>query len=98
MISSPSAQIVNAIAESTWVTTPTGTRASAYGPVMGVATAIIAIGIMVTTAFGPEKRGRRFELVVAAVEEHPNVKNADVELGEEHKANDERIELADQKK
>jgi sugar phosphate permease len=98
MISSPSAQIVNAIAESTWVTTPTGTKASAYGPVMGVATAIIAIGIMVTTALGPEKRGRRFELVVAAVEEHPNVKNADVELGEEHKTNDEMIELADQKK
>ncbi|CEJ55415.1 Putative Carboxylic acid transporter [Penicillium brasilianum] len=98
MISSPSAQIVNAIAESTWVTTPKGIKASAYGPVMGVATAIIAIGIMVTTALGPEKRGRRFELVVAAVEEHPNVKNADVELGEERKANDEMIELADQKK
>jgi sugar phosphate permease len=98
MISSPSAQIVNAIAESTWVKTPSGKKASAYGPVMGVATAIIAIGIMVTTAFGPEKRGRRFELVVAAVDEHPSTKNADVELGEDRKAKDEQIELADQKK
>lgn len=98
MISSPSAQIVNAIAESTWVTTPSGKKASAYGPVMGVATAIIAVGIMVTTAFGPEKRGRRFELVVAAVDVHSNAKSADVELGEERKARNEHIELADQKK
>ncbi|PGH21554.1 hypothetical protein AJ80_03114 [Polytolypa hystricis UAMH7299] len=61
MISSPSAQIVNAVAESISVTGDNGKPAPAYGPTMGVATAIIAIGIMVTTAFGPEKRGRRFE-------------------------------------
>jgi len=33
----------------------------AYGPVMGVATAIIAVGIACTVAVGPEKRGRKFE-------------------------------------
>jgi hypothetical protein len=44
MISSPSAQIVNAIAESHLVTAVDGEAAPAYGPTMGVATAIIAIG------------------------------------------------------
>ena len=63
MISSPSAQIVNAIAESHQIRTSEGKLASAYGPTMGIATAIIAIGIAVTTAFGPEKRGRHFETV-----------------------------------
>ncbi|KAF2177109.1 carboxylic acid transport protein, partial [Zopfia rhizophila CBS 207.26] len=61
MISSPSAQIVNAIAENTMITTSKGEQAPAYGPTMGIATAIIAMGIAVTTAFGPEKRGRHFE-------------------------------------
>ena len=62
MISSPSAQIVNAIAESHLVTAVDGEPAPGYGPTMGIATAIIAIGIAVTTAFGPERRGRKFEL------------------------------------
>ncbi|KAI1074848.1 carboxylic acid transport protein [Whalleya microplaca] len=61
MISSPSAQIVNAISESTFVTSRSGKLVEAYGPVMGIATAIIAVGIAVTTAMGPEKRGRSFE-------------------------------------
>jgi sugar phosphate permease len=61
MISSPSAQIVNAIAENVFVKDEGGPRVPAYGPVMGVATAIIAIGIACTVAVGPEKRGRRFE-------------------------------------
>ncbi|KAH6893113.1 major facilitator superfamily domain-containing protein [Thelonectria olida] len=70
MISSPSAQIVNAISEKTFVTLKNGDKVEAYGPVMGVATAIIAIGIIITTMFGPEKRGRHFEHAVAGVEEH----------------------------
>ena len=49
MISSPSAQIVNAVAESHLISV-NGERVSAYGPTMGVATAIIAIGIMVTAS------------------------------------------------
>ncbi|KAI1499023.1 major facilitator superfamily domain-containing protein [Biscogniauxia marginata] len=61
MISSPSAQIVNAIAESTFVRNQHGNLVEAYGPTMGIATAIIALGIAVTTALGPEKRGRSLE-------------------------------------
>ena len=66
MISSPSAQIVNAISESHFVTSKSGQRSKAYGPTMGIATAIIAMGIAVTTAFGPEKRGREFEKTLPA--------------------------------
>jgi len=71
MISSPSAQIVNALAESNFVSSRTGRRVDAYGPVMGIATAIIAIGIAVTAAVGPEKRGRLFETArIAGAEEY----------------------------
>lgn len=68
MISSPSAQIVNTIAEKIKITIRDGNRVEAYGPVMGVATAIIALGIVFTTMFGPERRGRAFENAVAGVE------------------------------
>lgn len=61
MISSPSAQIVNAAAEGIMITTHNGEKSPAYGPVMGIATAIIAVGIAITTALGPEKKGRHFE-------------------------------------
>ena len=62
MISSPSTQIVNAIAESHQIhTPPKGKKSPAYGPTMGIATAIIALGIVFTTAMGPEKKGRHFE-------------------------------------
>ncbi|KAI1146026.1 carboxylic acid transport protein [Nemania diffusa] len=60
-ISSPSAQIVNAISESHFVRSKSGDIVDAYGPTMGIATAIIVIGIVVTTSLGPEKRGREFE-------------------------------------
>ncbi|KKP00948.1 major facilitator superfamily transporter [Trichoderma harzianum] len=69
MISSPSAQIVNAISEKTFVTVAGGTKAEAYGPTMGIATAIIATGIFVTVMVGPERRGRNFDGVVAGVEQ-----------------------------
>ncbi|EQK97905.1 hypothetical protein G6O67_003101 [Ophiocordyceps sinensis] len=68
MISSPSAQIVNAIAEKTFVRLPNGDRVEAYGPVMGIATAIIAVGIVVTVMFGPERRGRAFESRIAGMD------------------------------
>jgi MFS family permease len=61
MISSPSTQIVNAIAEKRFTHDAGGKHVKAYGPVMGVATAIIAVGIIFTVAVGPEKRGRKFE-------------------------------------
>jgi len=87
MISSPSAQIVNAIAENTKIRSATGKLVEAYGPTMGIATAIIATGIAVTTAFGPEKRGREFEKALPAgmniVQE--GVKAADLEAGNNEK-------------
>jgi hypothetical protein len=81
MISSPSAQIVNAISENTFITLKNGHKVEAYGPVMGVATAIIAIGIAITTMFGPEKRGRNFEHAVAGMEETNRPKEKDIETG-----------------
>lgn len=87
MISSPSAQIVNAVAEKTLITIKNGDRVEAYGPVMGIATAIIALGIAFTTMFGPEKRGRSFEGAVAGMEE-TNKPKKDVET-----ASVEQVEL-----
>lgn len=84
MISSPSAQIVNAIAESNFVTSYSGEQVEAYGPTMGIATAIIATGIAVTTAFGPEKRGRHFETARPAgmnLESEVDEKSKDIEAG-----------------
>ena len=67
MISSPSAQIVNAIAESRLITNARGHRVPAYGHTMAVATAIIIVGVVITAALGPEKRGRHFELEPTAI-------------------------------
>ncbi len=78
MISSPSAQIVNTLAESNFVKSRSGKRVDAYGPVMGIATAIIAIGIAVTTALGPEKRGRSFDVAPAGTNVLPA---KDIEMG-----------------
>lgn len=106
MISSPSAQIVNAIAEKTFVRArASGHRVEAYGPVMGVATAIIVLGIVVTTALGPEKRGRSFEHAVAGLSDDEMLakKSASVEKDEEggisrqvsrvEDAQDEKVEV-----
>ncbi|KAH7092620.1 carboxylic acid transport protein [Paraphoma chrysanthemicola] len=96
MISSPSAQIVNAVAEATMITTSKGTESPAYGPVMGVATAIIVLGIAVTTALGPEKKGRHFEEagpIGAQNLTHPK----DIESGSVHSEKDgaRAVELVD---
>lgn len=83
MISSPSAQIVNAIAETHFKPGPGGELLEAYGPTMGVATAIIAMGIVVTTMFGPERCGKDFEDVVAgAVTDSGSEKQVDEERAE----------------
>jgi len=92
MISSPSAQIVNAIAESHFVTSKkTGKKLDAYGPTMGIATAIIALGIAVTAALGPEKKGRHFETVGPPVA----VVDKDIEEGRmsDEKAQPQTIEI-----
>lgn len=94
MISSPSAQIINAIAEKTFIRGPSGTPVEAYGPTMGVATAIIATGIMVTTAFGPEKRGRRFETVVVGMQEQ-NRTDKQLDLEADAKPEEETVERVD---
>ncbi|KAL3439600.1 major facilitator superfamily domain-containing protein [Aspergillus tetrazonus] len=94
MISSPSAQIINAIAEKTFIKGPSGTPVEAYGPTMGVATAIIATGIMVTTAFGPEKRGRRFETVVVGMQEQ-NRTDKQLDLEADAKPGEETVERVD---
>lgn len=65
MISSPSAQIVNAVAEKTFIKSSAGHTVEAYGPTMAVATAIIVLGIVATTVVGPEKHGRDFGGAVA---------------------------------
>ena len=101
MISSPSAQIVNAVAESHLITV-NGERVSAYGPTMGVATAIIAIGIMVTAALGPEKRGSHFENAVIGMKteaEEAQMKAGDIETGspEKQAVELEKVEAKDAK-
>jgi sugar phosphate permease len=87
MISSPSAQIVNALAEGMPIKTHNGKSSPSYGPVMGIATAIIVLGIVVTTALGPEKKGRHFETagpIGANIEVHPK----DIESGSIHSEKD----------
>jgi len=82
MLSSPSAQIVNAVAESNFITSHTGKPVEAYGPTMGVATAIIATGIVIWTALGPEKRGRHFERALpAGVHELEPMKGTGEDIG-----------------
>lgn len=64
-ISSPAAEIVTAISEHTFITYK-GKRVEAFGPTMGVATAIIAVSLAFWTAVGREQRGSHFEAAQAA--------------------------------
>jgi sugar phosphate permease len=90
MISSPSAQIVNALAEDINVKDEGGPSVPAYGPVMAVATAIIAVGIILTASVGPEKRGRKFEQAApagaSAAIPHKDIETADSVHDEKHVA------------
>jgi hypothetical protein len=97
MISSPSAQIVNAVAEATMITTAKGQKSPAYGPVMGVATAIIVLGIVFTTAFGPEKKGRHFETAGPIGAQDLTAAPKDIEQGSIHTEKDgaRAMELVD---
>lgn len=85
MISSPSAQIVNILAEKNFIRNHAGDIVEAYGPVMGIATAIIAVGIAVTTSLGPEKRGRSFDAKPAGMnldsDSLPEGKDIEAEAG-----------------
>lgn len=68
-ISSPSTQLINYLSENNWIINHRGTRVQAYGPVMGIATAIIAIGLALTACVGPEKKGALFERASTAAAE-----------------------------
>lgn len=103
MVSSPSAQIVNAVSEKVHIISHTGKLVEAYGPTMGIATAIIVMGIVVTTAFGPEKRGREFEKALPAgmnIQQTEGKRVDDLEAGNMAKvpsgSDDEKREVRDQ--
>lgn len=57
---SPSAQIVDALAENHYTSGLDGREGDAYVLVMAVATAMIALGIVGMVAVGPEKKGLKF--------------------------------------
>jgi MFS family permease len=65
-ISSPSTQLINYLSENNYTKGPGGQRVEAYGPVMAIATVIIATGVALTAAVGPEKKGAHFETAAAA--------------------------------
>ncbi|KAG8960191.1 hypothetical protein FRC03_006915, partial [Tulasnella sp. 419] len=67
MISSPAAEMVTGISGRIHIAGPNGKRVEAFGPVMGVSTAIIATGLAIWTAIGHEQRGSHFEHEVAGV-------------------------------
>lgn len=97
MISSPSAQIVNILAEKNFLRNHEGEIVEAYGPVMGIATAIIAIGIAVTTSLGPERRGRSFDAKPAGmnIDGDSLPEGKDIEAGSSYSA--EKIASAERK-
>jgi len=59
-ISSPAAEIVTSLSEHYKITYK-GKQVDAFGPVMGIATAIIAVTLAFWTAIGKEQRGSHFE-------------------------------------
>jgi hypothetical protein len=98
MISSPATQIVNALSEHYFVRDAGGPHVKAYGPVMGVATAIIATGIAFTVAVGPERRGRKFEEApIAGAGERIPAKDVEVaeEVDEKRAPAEETIEISE---
>ncbi|KAG9243812.1 major facilitator superfamily domain-containing protein [Calycina marina] len=92
-LSSPSTQIVNAIAERVYVKDARGPHVKGYGPVMGVATAIIATGIFLIAMVGPERRGRNFdeELPAGADFDSGAARERDVESGPRGGSSDKGI-------
>jgi len=72
-ISSPAAEIVTSLSEHYQINYK-GKQVDAFGPVMGIATAIIAITLAFWTAIGKEQRGSHFETAqVAGYSEEPSV-------------------------
>ncbi|KAF8610771.1 MFS general substrate transporter [Ceratobasidium sp. AG-I] len=94
MISSPAAEMVTGISEKTFIN-HMGKQVEAFGPVMGVATAIIAVLLAIWTAVGKEAKGSHFENAVAG---HgvvdPGAAKPDIETGSSRavSVNDEKNE------
>ncbi|KAG9094226.1 hypothetical protein FS749_012865 [Ceratobasidium sp. UAMH 11750] len=92
MISSPAAEMVTAISERTFIT-ERGKRVEAFGPTMGIATAIIAILLAFWTAVGKEAKGSHFENAVAGHGNiDPTASKPDIETASTASANDEKTE------
>lgn len=90
-ISAPSTQLINYLSENHFITFK-GKRVQAYGPVMAIATAIIAIGLALTASVGPEKKGATFEKAApatAAVQEPSEGKVIDEEAGADYEVNED---------
>lgn len=67
--------MVTGISESTQIWHK-GRRVEAFGPTMGIATAIIALGIAFWVAVGKERKGSHFEVAAAAGAENANASNS----------------------
>ncbi|KAG8683440.1 hypothetical protein FRC08_014283 [Ceratobasidium sp. 394] len=84
--------MVTAISERTFIT-ERGKRVEAFGPTMGIATAIIAILLAFWTAVGKEAKGSHFENAVAGHGNiDPTASKPDIETASTASANDEKTE------
>ncbi|GAD96863.1 carboxylic acid transport protein [Paecilomyces variotii No. 5] len=79
VIASPAARIIRSIAERHRTTKPDGYDVLAYGPAMALATAAVAISIIVVTAVGPENRGCSFGDDVAFVERATSIQGQEID-------------------
>lgn len=67
LISAPATQIVNIAAERYRVVSADEKLIEAYGPVIGVASAVSAVICAIILSFGPERLGRHFEKATPAI-------------------------------
>ena len=91
-ISSPAAEIVTSLSERHTITYK-GKRVEAFGPVMGIATAIIAVSLALWTATGKEQRGSYFEAAnPAGYSEEPPVAGSSRLSDPEKQSSDEEYD------
>ncbi|RDA95903.1 hypothetical protein CP533_5206 [Ophiocordyceps camponoti-saundersi (nom. inval.)] len=101
MLASPAAQIVNAVAERTHIKVAGQkggqVEVEAYGPVMGVVTSIVLVGILLVVVFGPERHGRSLGSS-SSIEEGVHIYVQEMTVtGEEDGKNRRRFDSADGK-
>ena len=93
-ISSPAAEIVTSLSEHHKITYK-GKKVEAFGPVMGIATAIIALSLAFWTAIGKEQKGSHFEVAQAAgYSDEPPVAGSSKPSDPEKQSHDEGDEKA----